>query len=62
MHNLDGLEQVDYTAITPVNLGQCLPREVVATQVVHVPDQVFTSVTVGFLWVRFFLFLVDTGK
>ena len=43
MHSWQGLEKGDYTAIAPVNLGQCLPREVVATQVVHVADQAFTG-------------------
>ena len=62
MHSWQGLEKGDYTAIAPVNLGQCLPREVVATQVVHVADQAFTGAVVGLLWVRFVMFLVRTQR
>jgi len=61
LHSLHGLE-TGYTTIAPINLGQCLPREVVATQVVHVADQAFTGAAVGLLWVRFVMILVRTQR
>jgi len=60
LHSLHGLEKGDYTVIAPVNLGQCLPREVVATQVVHVTDEAFASSVVGLLRVRLVWFLDHT--
>ena len=60
LHSLQGLEKGDYTAIAAVIFGQCLPREVVATQVVHAADLAFTGAAESLLWVRFVMFLVHT--
>jgi len=49
LHSWQGLVEGDYTAIAPVNLGQCLPREVAATPDVHVANEAFTGAVVGLL-------------
>jgi len=49
LHSLKGLTKRDYTAIAPVDFGQCLPREFVATSVVHVADESFRGAAVSLL-------------
>jgi len=60
LHSLHGLIKGDYTAIA--NLGQCLPREVVENQVVHVADESFPGAAVRLLRVRAVMFRVRAER